>query len=216
MSALQAQLWSYKNRTLLGNWQEDRDQAPLSDTANRVVITNPQFNGYDTSAAMVGGSKSVVKRDVNKTMMSGANFHEIHVERNRGSVPAAGFGATLPAHGPAEFATHRETTYRKFFDADPATARAHQAPPPEQGDDTRFRGGYPANCNPVRPEEPMFSTSRAFFNKGQMKKDFLDDSRRPQDHRGSYGSRGASVRVPEESGSRPAMNVFADEYSLGK
>jgi hypothetical protein len=50
----------------------------------------------------------------------------------------------------------------------------------QQGDDTRFRGGYPASCNPVRPAEPMYSTSRAFFNKGQMKKDFLDTSKQPQ------------------------------------
>ena len=56
----------------------------------------------------------------------------------------------------------------------------------------------------------------AFFNKGQMKKDFYDATEREKDFRGSYGSRGANVRVPEESGSRPAVSVFADEYSLGK
>lgn len=95
-------------------------------------------------------------------------------------------------------------------------AKTRGAPPPEQGDDTRFRGGYPASCNPVRPSEPMYSTSRAFFNKGQMKKDFFDDSERAPDFRGSYGSRGANVRVPEESGSRASLSVFADEYSLGK
>lgn len=202
----------------VGNWQEDRDQAPIGDTANRVIITDPQFGGYSTSSSAIGGTipeQRRAKGDIHKTMMSGVNFHEIHTGRDS-SAPTTGlYNATLPSHPPTEFATYRETTYGKFFEADPTESRVNGAPPPEQGDDTRFRGGYPASCNPVRPEEPMYSRSRAFFNKGQIKKDFFDDSKRP-DFRGSYGSRGANVRVPEESGSRAAVSVFVDEYSLGK
>ena len=198
----------------IGNWQEDRNQAPRGDTANRVVITDPQFSGYSTSAQAIGGTYDEPRKEVKKTMLAGGNFHEIHVNRNS-SLPAKGYNATLPSHPDTEFATYRETTYGKFFESDPADAKANGAPIPEQGDDTRFRGGYPANCNPVRPNEPMYSTSRAFFNKGQMKKDFFDTSKRP-DFRGSYGSRGANVRVPEESGSRSVVTVHADMYSLGQ
>ena len=147
-----------------GNWQEDRDQAPVGDTANRVVITDPQFGGYSTSASAIGGTDPDVRRasnEMRKTMMSGVNFHEIHTKRDSRAPTSGTYNSTLPAHPPTEFATYRETTYGKFFEADPADSKANQAPPPEQGDDTRFRGGYPASCNPVRPEEPMYSTSRA-------------------------------------------------------
>ena len=180
-----------------------------------MVITDPQFGGYSTSSSDIGGSQAEAHRFVHKTMMTGVNFHEIHTKRDSSAPTMGSYNATLPAHPPTEFATYRETTYGKFYESDPDVAKETQAPPPEQGDDTRFRGGYPASCNPVRPNEPMYSTSRAFFNKGQMKKDFFDDSKRP-DFRGSYGSRGANVRAPEESGSRDAVSVYADEYALGK
>ena len=105
-----------------------------------------------------------------------------------GKASVGGFGATLPTHRPEHFATYRETTYARHFVEDPRAARA-EPPPPEQSDDARFVGGYPACVNAARPDARLHSSSRAFFNKGQMRKDFTDPTV-TVDFRGKSGARG--------------------------
>jgi len=218
-----ALLWSYSNKTLQGNWCEDRIQAPENvgyeeflktkqgpDTT-RCIPVHTTERDYTTSSSQINGLQHEKVPPTHKAMVGGDNFHEIHTVRATG--PEKGFGAVLPAHPESHFTTYRETTYNAMYEEQPAEAKK-KPPPPEQGDDTRFRGGYPANCNPAKHEAPVYSTSKAFFRSG-LQLD-LDTEKRQEMPRGSYGTRGHLTRAPEESGSRSAKSIFADEYALGK
>lgn len=228
--AQQAILWSYSNKTLQGNWHEDRIQVPADvefgsqkfltikqnpDTTRCIPIhyEENEEQEYTTQTGTVhAGEKAEPIMKAHKMMVSGDNFHEIHTVRTT-AAPEKGFGSTLPHHPSTEFEVHRQTTYKAKLEEEPAAWKL-MPPPPEQGDDMRFRGGYPANCNPSKPDVPVYGTTTAFRKKG-LDLD-LDKEKRPENMRGSYGTRGPNVRTPNESGSRSAVSVFADEYSLGK
>ena len=173
--AQQAIFWDYSNKTLQGNWYEDRIQVPSDVTfgsqqfltiKQRPDITRCIPVHYDpeqgevqeystTAASFHAGEAHEKERKAYKGMVSANNFHEIHTVRTT-AAPEKGFGATIPAHPATEFAVYKETTYKTFHEDQPAAYKLKQ-PPPEQGDDERFRGGYPASCNRPSPTSPCLA-----------------------------------------------------------
>ena len=196
-----------------GNWLEDRDQAPPLDTTQRVTPKATPASTYETSSSAIGVAAEVPRgsRPV-KSMLAAVNFLEAHAPRSSGRSPLGGYDAILPR--PVPPVSSYETTYARFHELDPAAdARVF----PEQADDDRAVGGYPAGVNPARPDEPVARDSRAFFSVNATRRDFYDDSKRDtKTGGGRSGARGPLTRHAEECGARNASSVWADEYAEGR
>jgi hypothetical protein len=206
-----------------GNWAEDRDQAPSTDTTSRVCPRDPNASAlYATSSSAIGAGGQIPRGPRRRAPLVAVENFDAETRLNRtgardskfGKASVGGFGATLPTHRPEHFATYRETTYARHFVEDPRAARA-KPPPPEQSDDARFVGGYPACVNAARPDARLHSSSRAFFNKGQMRKDFTDPTV-TVDFRGKSGARGLSTRTPVEAGASENDCTWADLYASSR
>ena len=196
-----------------GNWLEDRDQAPPLDTTQRVTPKATSASTYETSSSAIGVAAEVPRgsRPV-KSMLAAVNFLEAHAPRSSGRSPLGGYDAILPR--PVPPVSSYETTYARFHELDPAAdARVF----PEQADDDRAVGGYPAGVHPARPDEPVARDSRAFFSVNATRRDFYDDSQRDtKTGGGRSGARGPLTRHAEECGARNASSVWADEYAEGR
>ena len=196
-----------------GNWLEDRDQAPPLDTTQRVTPKATPASTYETSSSAIGVAAEVPcgSRPV-KSMLAAVNFLEAHAPRSSGRSPLGGYDAILPR--PVPPVSSYETTYTRFHELDPAAdARVF----PEQADDDRAVGGYPAGVHPARPDEPVARDSRAFFSVNATRRDFYDDSKRDtKTGGGRSGARGPLTRHAEECGARNASSVWADEYAEGR
>ena len=135
---------------------------------------------YETSSAdQAGWARPPRSTAAHKPMVGMRQFGEIH-KRGGGTVggevaaPAPGsFGSVLPAHDPGHDARHFATTNDDFYNKRVELARTQGVPPPEQADDTRFIGGYPAAINPNHPAKgAIHSAKHSFHKKSKLEGDF--------------------------------------------
>eukprot|EP00239_Pterosperma_sp_CCMP1384_P011201 CAMPEP_0197860874 /NCGR_PEP_ID=MMETSP1438-20131217/36540_1 /TAXON_ID=1461541 /ORGANISM="Pterosperma sp., Strain CCMP1384" /LENGTH=272 /DNA_ID=CAMNT_0043477879 /DNA_START=62 /DNA_END=880 /DNA_ORIENTATION=+ len=167
-----------------------------------------------TYKAMMDGEQNHVAPPATVKLVHETNFYkEVHTSRNHEAKPANGFGGVLPSHPPSHKQTYFETTNQAMYDRIPKEVKA-KPPPPEQGNDSRYLGGYAASHNPNNTGKgQVYSDSRSFYYTRQLPRDSLDTFVAEEPPRGRAGARGHLVRVPDESGSKKGTHTWADEYA---
>ncbi len=151
-------------------------------------------------------------------MIEASNFNEVKQPRAYPGEPSpTAANATLPRQSKDEGLRYFETTNHYMFDRLPGDYNS-RPPPPEQGDDKRFIGGYPGSKNPnVVGKGKVVSTTHLFHARKTLQRDSWNTETSVEPPRGSYGSRGELVRVPEEAGSLgTSSTIWADEYATLK
>ena len=156
-----------------------------------------------------------------RPMVGMRQFSEIHRRGDAsGAAGAAGqqapapgtFGSALPAHDAGHDERLFTTTSGDFYASKVELARTQGRPPPEQADDARFIGGYPACINPNDPAKgAIHSAKHSFHKKSRLHHDTYDQGK-TYDTRGRAGQRGGLVRRPDETGAKVGASVWADEY----
>ena len=184
-----------------GNWLEDRDQAPLFDTTQRVTPESvSRHSAYSTSSASVGAFDAPAPR--------GAIPRRAMVTE---TVALAASLSRAPAPRPSEPPLGRDaTTYARDF----ARVRADAAPNAAAGasrDPPRAVGGHWA-------ASPLETNPAAFRVVEGTRRDFADDRSITTGFvaGGRSGARGPLTRHAEESGARDAPSVWADEFAHGR
>ena len=71
----------------------------------------------------------------------------------------------------------------------------------------------PRSALPAPPCRQVYSDSTQFNYTRTLNNDTADDAARAEAPRGSSGARGTLVRDPQESGAKPGVSVYKDEYA---
>jgi len=205
-----------------GNVSQPLAQAPLlvrhaQPTSTRVLrahTTNPKDQYATTNTLTHKGEQNKAPPPKVVKMVAQKNYYnEVHTDRTHPTLPQSGFGSVLPKHPPNYGESYFETTTGHFFQKKVAEGKA-KPPPPEQGDDKRWVGGYPASHNPNAADRgEVYSNAKTFNHTPQFPQDTLDTCVNTEPPRGKVGSRGHLVRTPLEAGSKYGSHVWADEYA---
>mmetsp|Transcript_26431 Transcript_26431/g.50191 ORF Transcript_26431/g.50191 Transcript_26431/m.50191 type:complete len:273 (+) Transcript_26431:111-929(+) len=189
-----------------------RHELPKTSRTMPADVKHRDFTS--TYNAMMKGDQQPPRTQKLVKMVQGSNYyHEVHTLRKHPTLPEKGFGGVLPTHPNTHNKVYFDTTYKAFFEDKPAEARA-QPGPPEQGDDSRYVGGYAACLNPNAPDKgQVFSDSRGFFYTQSLPRDTKDQVLREEPPRGKIGSRGELIRDPKEAGSKSELSTYKDEYA---
>uniref|UniRef100_A0A7S0WX89 Uncharacterized protein n=1 Tax=Pyramimonas obovata TaxID=1411642 RepID=A0A7S0WX89_9CHLO len=205
-----------------GNVSQPLAQAPLlvrhsQPPTNRVLraytVTTKEHYATTTSLAHQGEQNKPPPPKAAK-MISQKNYYaEMRMDRTHPTLPQTGFGSVLPAHPPNYGESHFETTTGHFFQKKVAEDKCKPAPP-EQGDDKRWVGGYPASHNPNAADRgEVYSHAKTFYHTPQLPSDTLDTFVNTEPPRGKVGSRGHLVRSAVDAGSKYGSHVWADEQA---
>lgn len=190
-----------------------RHNMPPSNRTLRGGDTNPDYS-TTTKEHFQGGQAQKDPLKSTKMVLEKNYYQVIHTDRTHKTLPVTGFGGILPSHPPGFGDSNFETTNDHFYAHKAAAHRLYTPVPPEQGDDKRWVGGYPASKNPNAPDRgEVYSTSKSFNHAQHLPQDTLDTFMVAEPPRGKMGSRGHLVRKCEESGSKYGSHVWADEYA---
>ncbi|KAK9808884.1 hypothetical protein WJX72_005701 [[Myrmecia] bisecta] len=226
---LEAQLCTYSNKVLTGNWWEDRIQEPenvlqpstavvadaaqehlMAATHGRDSYTRPQsYAPHLTRHARASTQRCMAKhyaqgeQQYRTTMKQEAESH-LHEHM-------------APVHGPAKMVPAKVHQSLATLDASlllskvlGETASKHAADHWETTAQHHY-ATLPKQAVAAKPDK-FGPPDKKHFQKNGMARDFYDHTRRGEPPQGHCGARGPLTRNPAESGSRYGRSVFWDEY----